>query len=303
MRRWNGWGDDGHDEALSPAVQAFLAERIGLGTVSSEPGTLPLTKIAYVDALIETTRIDLLIATTRFSQAELLIAEEVRRAKAANRASRLVGLALASAQIAVRSGQQALAVRHVTRAVILAAKRGIVRPFNEQSETLAAVVADTKLAAWGFATHEERKFFVDRCRRLSFSDQAVYENLLSLSQDEPCMTEKLTSREAELLGYIDSGFSNQQIADRVDVSVATIKWHLRNLYTKLGVKNRSAAVARVSHPRARTRPRVSENQQFSFCLAWGRSLTCRWVESPTPRGARDPANWQTGGLPHDGLPK
>jgi hypothetical protein len=24
-------------------------------------------------------------------------------------------------------------------------------------------------------------------------------------------------------------------------------------------------------------------QQFSFCLAWGRSLTCRLVESPTPR--------------------
>ena len=44
-------------------------------------------------------------------------------------------------------------------------------------------------------------------------------------------------------------------------------------------------------------------QQFSFCLAWGRSLTCRWVESPTPRGARGPANRQTGGLPHDGLPK
>lgn len=32
MRRWNGWGDDGHDEALSPAVQAFLADRIGSGS-------------------------------------------------------------------------------------------------------------------------------------------------------------------------------------------------------------------------------------------------------------------------------
>ena len=66
----------------------------------------------------------------------------------------------------------------------------------------------------------------------------------SLGREDVSRAETLTSREVELLGYLDAGFSNQQIADRVDVAPATIKWHLRNLYGKLGVSNRSAAVAR-----------------------------------------------------------
>lgn len=231
--------------ALGRVEEAWeRAASIGLGMAVTEPALDIPARLAYLDALIETTRIDLLVGAGRFAQAEILIAEEMRRAKAVNRASRLVGLALVSAEIAVRSGQQTQAQRHVTRAIILAAKRGIVRPFNEHAETLAAVVADTKVSAWGFATPEEHRFFADRCRRLSFADASIHDRLQSLGREDVSRAETLTSREVELLGYLDAGFSNQQIADRVDVAPATIKWHLRNLYGKLGVSNRSAAVAR-----------------------------------------------------------
>lgn len=223
-----------------------LAERIGLTTGGAEPRNRePLAKkIAYLETLIENARIDLLIASGRFKQAELLIAEETRRARATHRASRLVGLALASAQIAARSGQQTLALRHITRAVSIAATRCIVRPFNEHAETLASVVADTKVGEWGFATKEERRFFVDRCRQLTFADPSLYDKLLSLHQEAPHLADHLTARELELIGHIDTGFSNQQIADRINVSLHTVKWHLQNMYAKLGVTNRSAALAK-----------------------------------------------------------
>ena len=58
------------------------------------------------------------------------------------------------------------------------------------------------------------------------------------------MLDSPTSRELELLRLIEVGLSNQQLADRLNVSVATVKWHLYNLYTKLGVSSRSAALAR-----------------------------------------------------------
>ncbi len=219
------------------------ADRIGIGT-----GITPLPEqmqgIAHQDALLESTRIDLLIAGGRLKQAELIITEETRKAKAASCAARLTALALSLATIAVRSSQQAQAVRHITRAVSLAATRGIVRPFADQAETLAAVVADTKVSAWGFATKEERLFFVERCRMLKFSDQSLYDRLATLNEEEPQLLAQLTARELELLGYIDAGLSNQQIADRIDVSVTTVKWHLQNMFAKLGVINRSAALAR-----------------------------------------------------------
>ena len=222
------------------------ADRIGLNAAApSVPGLAPvMTGVAHVEALVEDTKIDMLIASGKLKPAELLVAEESRKAKAANCSSRLVSLALAAAAIAVRSSQQALAVRHITRAVSIAATRGIVRPFRDQTEMLAAVVADTKVSAWGFATNEERKFFVDLCRGLTFSDQSLYDRLATLHDEEPQLLAQLTSRERELLGYIDAGLSNQQIADRIDVSLTTVKWHLQNMYAKLGVTNRSAALAR-----------------------------------------------------------
>ncbi len=53
----------------------------------------------------------------------------------------------------------------------------------------------------------------------------------------------LTSRETEILTLLATGASAPDIAGRLHLSPATIKTHLHNLYTKLGVSDRAAAVA------------------------------------------------------------
>jgi two-component system nitrate/nitrite response regulator NarL len=53
----------------------------------------------------------------------------------------------------------------------------------------------------------------------------------------------LTAREQEILGLAAEGQSGPQIGDRLQVSPATVKTHLKNIYGKLGVKDRAAAVA------------------------------------------------------------
>lgn len=55
--------------------------------------------------------------------------------------------------------------------------------------------------------------------------------------------EGLTSRERELLGALANGWTNLQIAARTGISRNTVKYHLKNLYDKLGVSNRAMAVA------------------------------------------------------------
>jgi DNA-binding NarL/FixJ family response regulator len=54
----------------------------------------------------------------------------------------------------------------------------------------------------------------------------------------------LSPRELEVLGCLAEGLTNQQIADRLFVSLNTIKTHTTNLYLKLEVPNRTAAVAK-----------------------------------------------------------
>ena len=53
----------------------------------------------------------------------------------------------------------------------------------------------------------------------------------------------LTPRERELLAALASGLTNQQMASQLGISLNTVKFHLKNLYDKLGVGNRAQAVA------------------------------------------------------------
>jgi DNA-binding CsgD family transcriptional regulator/pimeloyl-ACP methyl ester carboxylesterase len=58
------------------------------------------------------------------------------------------------------------------------------------------------------------------------------------------LTQSLTAREQETLQLSATGLTNDGIAERLGVSVATVKKHLHNTNEKLGVRNRTQAVAR-----------------------------------------------------------
>lgn len=57
------------------------------------------------------------------------------------------------------------------------------------------------------------------------------------------LIEPLSERELEVLGLIANGLSNRDIAERLVLSVGTVKVHTRNIYGKLGVNSRTQALA------------------------------------------------------------
>jgi LuxR family maltose regulon positive regulatory protein len=219
------------------------ATLIGLGTGESRSAVIVGLDVPRARECIAAAEIDLLIAGGQLKQAETLIGEETRLARKEGRVARLVELALCEAAVAVCSHHAQSATKHLVRAVSLAARRRILRPFRDRGELIAGLVNDTKPQAWGFALEEERRFFVEICHGLPLSSGALRDEI-DQSHGERQLLETPTARELELLGLIEAGLSNQQLADRLNVSVATVKWHLYNLYTKLGVSSRSAALAR-----------------------------------------------------------
>jgi DNA-binding NarL/FixJ family response regulator len=52
---------------------------------------------------------------------------------------------------------------------------------------------------------------------------------------------KLTKREVEVLSLVIEGKSSKDVADELFVSKRTVDFHLANVYSKLGVKNRLQA--------------------------------------------------------------
>jgi DNA-binding NarL/FixJ family response regulator len=51
----------------------------------------------------------------------------------------------------------------------------------------------------------------------------------------------LSTREAEVLGLVAEGLTDQEVAQRLYLSPRTVGQHLRSVYRKLGVKSRTAA--------------------------------------------------------------
>jgi DNA-binding NarL/FixJ family response regulator len=68
----------------------------------------------------------------------------------------------------------------------------------------------------------------------------------------------LTSKEHEILNLLSSGMSNQQIAIKLWVAEQTVKFHLTNIYRKLDVKNRTAAITKARSLGLITNPLLQE---------------------------------------------
>lgn len=79
--------------------------------------------------------------------------------------------------------------------------------------------------------------------------QALWQKLMKPAcadnpdQPDAMASHGLTRRELAILQRLASGLSNKEIAEAIFISEGTLKWHLHNIYGKLGSKNRSGALA------------------------------------------------------------
>jgi DNA-binding NarL/FixJ family response regulator len=99
-----------------------------------------------------------------------------------------------------------------------------------------------RLGAWGFISKsDEPAILVEAIASVARGRMSLpYIDLQTLTSDP---LGELTARERELLVALANGWTNLQIASRTGISRNTVKYHLKNLYDKLGVSNRAMAVA------------------------------------------------------------
>jgi NarL family two-component system response regulator LiaR len=76
--------------------------------------------------------------------------------------------------------------------------------------------------------------------KMTLSPEAV--QALVRATQQASETEALTEREREILKLMVEGLNNSEIAERIFVSLSTVKYHVSNILVKLGVDNRVAAV-------------------------------------------------------------
>mgnify|MGYP000182767173 CR=1 FL=1 len=72
---------------------------------------------------------------------------------------------------------------------------------------------------------------------------AVY-ILRTLKSRSPKPEKALSSRELEILTLLSEGLVKKEIADKLDIAVTTVAYHIKHIYEKLGVSNAPSAVAK-----------------------------------------------------------
>jgi NarL family two-component system response regulator LiaR len=77
---------------------------------------------------------------------------------------------------------------------------------------------------------------------MTLSSEAAQALVQSTSQPVPA-SDDLTERERDVLRLMVEGLSNAEIAERLVVSPSTVKFHIANIFSKLGVDNRVSAVS------------------------------------------------------------
>jgi NarL family two-component system response regulator LiaR len=92
------------------------------------------------------------------------------------------------------------------------------------------------------STHElEAAILAAKDGKMTLSPEAA--QALVRAMQHANETELLTGREKEILKLMVEGLNNAEIAERIVVSLSTVKYHVSNILAKLGVDNRVAAIA------------------------------------------------------------
>lgn len=117
--------------------------------------------------------------------------------------------------------------------------RVVIYTGERSSEVLRQAI---KGGAWGFVSKaEEPQVLLEAVVSVARGRLSLPYVDIDLLNHDPL--EGLTARERELLAALANGWTNLQIAARTGISRNTVKYHLKNLYDKLGVSNRAMAVA------------------------------------------------------------
>jgi LuxR family maltose regulon positive regulatory protein len=158
-----------------------------------------------------------------------LIDRLLQHAQATHRAGWTVDLLVLQSLVQQALGNWPLALSALEQALSLAEGEGRVRVFLEAGPPMARLLLRAKKHGVGVKYVGEL---------LSVMRRAAAPPLRKQQLIEP-----LTRRELEVLQLIEAGYSNLDMAAELVISVATLKRHISNIYSKLGVSSRTQALS------------------------------------------------------------
>ncbi len=194
--------------------------------------------LSYLREFEHVTLAKVLLARNRADEADHLLERLLAAAEAGGRAGSVIEILvlLASARHATRNTGGALAA--LERALTLAEPEGYVRVFLDEGEPVCRLLGAVaqRHAAWRYVRR-----LVDACGGAG-GPTSDGRPAGRVTRPGPGLVEPLSERELDVLRLLRSELNGPAVARELHVSVNTLRTHTRNIYAKLGVNSRRAAV-------------------------------------------------------------
>jgi LuxR family transcriptional regulator, maltose regulon positive regulatory protein len=191
-------------------------------------------RISYIEDRGYFSFVLLLIAELKFKEAEKILSELQTLAQAANWIETLISVKIVYGIFYKHTGNKEKAVANLLEALEYAANENILMPFIYYHDRIKDLLSDV--------------FKMQSTTRTNIPKKVIDKLKLALEKREKFMKNNigsvLSDRELDTLKLIAEDLSNQEIADKLFVSINTVKTHVKNILLKLDVDSRTRAVAK-----------------------------------------------------------
>jgi LuxR family maltose regulon positive regulatory protein len=174
-----------------------------------------------------------------------LLKEQLQEAHARGRVRFALRVKALHALALSNAGQRNPALRAIRETLHEAQQEGFVRLFKDEGPALLALIREMRDSMQDSGTEQGMLLaFVEKILRPAPHLAPVARNLAVDGVAVPDVGDsELTGRELDVLMLLAQGCGNQVIAEKLFVSITTVKTHLRNINLKLGAHNRTEAIS------------------------------------------------------------
>ncbi|MBN1836465.1 MAG: hypothetical protein JW820_11485 [Spirochaetales bacterium] len=223
LNRARLWTAQNRLQQASRWAERWIEERKGLRSMASY----------FIQELAQTTLARVRLAEGRVHEALRVLDELLQEVQRLKRHNALIETHALRALCLWRLDRRDAALAVLEEALRYAESEGYVRLFLDCPPPMNALLYEAAARGIGGPYTGKLLAALDR-ESPAVRPQGKAEEIL----------EPLSTRELEVLRLLAQGLSNKQVADRLFISLPTVKWHTSNIYAKLGVPNRTRAAAR-----------------------------------------------------------
>lgn len=181
----------------------------------------------------------LLIAQGLWANADILLKRLLTFCQAFVRRPSTVEILNLLAIISYKNKEVSVSKAYLKRALLIGVKEGYVRSFADEMEVMVEMLSSIK-SEKAIIEDNELETYVQELLGSTLEGVKVMD--MAKNNTAAGLIEQLTAQEFNILRMLGDAYTNEEIGEKLGITLRTVKAHVSNIYAKMGVKSRTQCI-------------------------------------------------------------